>query len=137
MPRHATRTSFVKNDLRLIGNKFSVGTSWNRGKHPGIHPKTEFKKGHIPWWLENGYDPRNTPNWKGFRITKHKGNFYRTFKKILLIDIGKCEMCGNKDKRVLQLHHKDLNPYNNLRENLQLLCANCHLIIHNGEVRGD
>lgn len=45
---------------------------------------------------------------------------------------NKCELCGfegyNKftGKTILQVHHKDGNSSNNLEENLQLLCPNCH-----------
>ena len=116
-----------------IGFK-SGHTPWNKNKSVRLNPKGEFKKGHIPYYLEDGeYDPRKHPAWKGFRITNNKirGNG-NVFKKILIIDIGKCEICGNKDKRVLILHHKNFDNKNNLRENLQLICANCHMIIHYG-----
>lgn len=42
----------------------------------------------------------------------------------------KCERCGFDDPRALQVHHKDKNRKNNRLENLELLCANCHLIEH-------
>lgn len=42
----------------------------------------------------------------------------------------KCENCGITqwlDKPItLEVHHKDGNVANNIRENLQLLCPNCH-----------
>jgi hypothetical protein len=47
----------------------------------------------------------------------------------------KCELCridewmGKKIK--LELHHKDLNHFNNNLENLQILCPNCHSLIPN------
>ena len=31
----------------------------------------------------------------------------------------------------LELHHKDLNHYNNDINNLQILCSNCHMQEHN------
>lgn len=41
-----------------------------------------------------------------------------------------CEQCGiskwNDRPAPLQLDHVDGNPENNLRENLRILCANCH-----------
>jgi hypothetical protein len=62
---------------------------------------------------------------------------YQTFKlKIRMIDEGyiedRCEMCGWNSKRVgetytpCELHHKDGNPHNHRRDNLILLCPNCH-----------
>jgi hypothetical protein len=39
-----------------------------------------------------------------------------------------CEFCGaTKD---LHTHHKDSNPANNVRENIQTLCASCHIQLH-------
>jgi len=42
----------------------------------------------------------------------------------------KCEKCGtimwNNLEIPLELHHKDGNKHNNLLENLEILCRNCH-----------
>lgn len=35
-----------------------------------------------------------------------------------------CERCGSKQKLVR--HHKDRNPRNNRRSNLEILCGDCH-----------
>lgn len=43
---------------------------------------------------------------------------------------SKCMICGINNIAVLQVHHKDKNRYNNEVSNLQILCANCHLLIH-------
>ena len=47
----------------------------------------------------------------------------------------KCEICGLTEwmgKPIpLELHHKDFNHHNNDIENLQILCSNCHMQIHN------
>ena len=44
----------------------------------------------------------------------------------------KCEICGLSEwqgvKLPLELHHKDINHYNNDLNNLQILCPNCHSI---------
>jgi endogenous inhibitor of DNA gyrase (YacG/DUF329 family) len=59
--------------------------------------------------------------------------FYRAF----LYLPHRCDICSNNDFSVLLIHHKDRNRNNNLLENLQILCANCHYKIHfgNGRVR--
>ena len=48
---------------------------------------------------------------------------------------AKCECCGLSEwmgKPIpLELHHKDFNHYNNSLDNLQILCANCHMQAHN------
>lgn len=47
----------------------------------------------------------------------------------------KCEICGLTEWMgvpiPLELHHMDFNHHNNNLSNLQLLCPNCHAIIHN------
>lgn len=52
-------------------------------------------------------------------------------KKIILMEQNfKCNLCGiinwNNKPITLELEHKDGNHYNNLRENLECLCPNCH-----------
>ena len=67
------------------------------------------------------------------------GNFSNSYKRIRLIKEGlkenKCECCGLSDwmgKPIpLELHHVDFNHYNNSLDNLQILCANCHMQTHN------
>lgn len=47
----------------------------------------------------------------------------------------KCEQCGinewNEKRIVIELHHKDGDPTNNVLSNLELLCPNCHSQTHN------
>ena len=47
----------------------------------------------------------------------------------------RCEICGvqewNGIKIPLELHHKDNNHFNNVFENLQILCPNCHSVMGN------
>ena len=51
-------------------------------------------------------------------------------KKVILEQDNKCLNCGNDMwngiEILLELHHKDGNPFNNKRENLEALCLNCH-----------
>jgi hypothetical protein len=41
-----------------------------------------------------------------------------------------CSYCGEKDVRVLAVHHIDENHQNNDVKNLAWLCHNCHSLIH-------
>lgn len=67
------------------------------------------------------------------------GNSSNARKREVLISRGikeaKCECCGLSEwlgKSIpLELHHKDFNHYNNSLDNLQVLCANCHMQAHN------
>lgn len=45
-----------------------------------------------------------------------------------------CETCGRTEK--LHVHHKDHNPFNNTRENLQTLCVRCHALAHSPNYAG-
>jgi gamma-glutamyl phosphate reductase len=56
--------------------------------------------------------------------TKFKSGIalYRKAKK------NKCELCDAV--QFLLVHHKDKNRYNNRLNNLQTICASCHLKIH-------
>lgn len=42
----------------------------------------------------------------------------------------KCSVCGFENILALEVHHIDKNRDNNSIENLKVLCANCHRIIH-------
>ena len=42
-----------------------------------------------------------------------------------------CEKCGYSEHlEIIQLHHKDRNRKNNVEDNLEFLCPNCHLYEH-------
>lgn len=45
-----------------------------------------------------------------------------------LLPNGCCEICGSNKN--VDVHHKDLNPENNLLNNLQRVCRSCHIKIH-------
>jgi 5-methylcytosine-specific restriction endonuclease McrA len=57
-------------------------------------------------------------------------SFGRLRKRVIYEQDGKCNLCGIDDwlgKPIsLELEHKDGNHYNNLRDNLEALCPNCH-----------
>lgn len=56
---------------------------------------------------------------------------YRSLKVRLLKTRGKkCEKCGYKKHEILQVHHKDRDRNNNIMENLELICPNCHYEEH-------
>lgn len=60
----------------------------------------------------------------------------KIIKRIILSERGEsCENCGLSEwlgiKIRLDMHHIDGNPDNNNRENLKLLCPNCHSLTEN------
>lgn len=53
------------------------------------------------------------------------------WKSKLLEEVGKCEHCGYcEEVGILELHHADRDTSNNTRENVLLLCPNCHRLDH-------
>lgn len=56
--------------------------------------------------------------------------YFTTARKWLRKEVTECEECGLGEWRgnplVLEMHHKDGNNTNNTKENLILLCPNCH-----------
>lgn len=94
-----------------------------------------------------GISYKLNPNRKGLKHSESRvdlekllsGNSTNSFKRRRLIEEGvkeaKCECCGLSEwmgKPIpLELHHKDFNHYNNSLDNLQILCANCHMQAHN------
>ena len=94
-----------------------------------------------------GINYRKNPNRKGLIHKESRksleyilnSNMSNSAKRIRLIEDGikeaKCECCGLSEWMgnpiPLELHHKDLNHYNNKLENLAILCSNCHMQAHN------
>lgn len=72
------------------------------------------------------------PTWnKGLVSADFSLNGKGNHKGVLLKERGhKCEKCNNTEwlgkPITIQLEHKDGNHFNNEKENLQLLCPNCH-----------
>ena len=100
------------------------------------------------YYRELGIDYKGNQGADGHKPSKAKKsaleildnpNVSNSKKRIKLIEEGikdnKCECCGLSEwmgKPIpLELHHKDLNHYNNSLNNLQILCANCHMQAHN------
>lgn len=61
------------------------------------------------------------PRWKGDEA-KPSSARYRAH--ALFEVFGKCSRCNEKEAK--HRHHKDENTYNNILENIELLCASCH-----------
>lgn len=49
--------------------------------------------------------------------------------------VQRCDICNyHASKEILGIHHKDGNRKNNERKNLQVLCPNCHSLVHRKHV---
>lgn len=78
------------------------------------------------------YCSRSCANKANFNLRsepKHMNNFRKFWERRGIIN--QCERCGYKECiKILGLHHKDRNPKNNKRDNLEVLCPNCHSLEH-------
>ena len=54
-------------------------------------------------------------------------------REIKIRDNNKCQNCG-KDKAD-QIHHINENPSDNRKDNLELLCYDCHKLLHRKKVK--
>ena len=56
----------------------------------------------------------------------------RNYRRQVITGEDSCSLCGyNKFQGALVVHHIDMNRYNNAKENLVILCSNCHTEVHN------
>lgn len=67
----------------------------------------------------------NSPSWKGDNASPGHAKTRWMSLYPELKDITICEKCGIEGRRI-EVHHNDENVYNNDRENLKVLCVNCH-----------
>jgi 5-methylcytosine-specific restriction endonuclease McrA len=63
-----------------------------------------------------------------------KTELYRKLRLILINQMGgKCQGCAKDLTQTIpiaHIHHKDSNHENDSKENIQLLCQNCHRKVH-------
>lgn len=124
--------SILKNlDIKFTKPKF-------KGQEKRICPvcNVEF----ITYISENkitcSYSCSNTYFRSGKNNGRYKAGHGTNYRNIAFNNYpNKCANCGEKDKEVLVVHHKDHNRKNNIKENLQILCANCHIKLHKSECR--
>lgn len=74
---------------------------------------------------------RNNPNYKRWERSPARRSNPNAMRASLRFQIECCEICGwNIECGVLQIHHRDRNREHNERNNVQLLCPNCHEVEH-------
>lgn len=82
------------------------------------------KSCHCSWTNKNLHLGSNHPQWN-YGEASYKQSFFRSYRGRKV-----CARCGNEDKRVLVIHHRDKDRRNNTLDNLVLLCRNCHCLRH-------
>jgi 5-methylcytosine-specific restriction endonuclease McrA len=91
------------------------------GKFVSKDPRT-YKRNKNNYCSRECFDLRRTENLK--HIKRHT-KYYRD-----LIKNSSCVGCGEKEYYLLHIHHIDGNDLNNQSENLEIVCANCHIKRH-------
>jgi hypothetical protein len=126
---------------KAIGRKGLSGSD-NPATRPEVRQKiSESHKGKVPWNKGlKGWVTEEHKN-KIIKGNKHRAELYGTgylgkkcFSSVLTI--GKkleCPICKKfniRTQTILELHHKDKNPKNNVAENIIILCSRHHLVAH-------
>ncbi len=122
---------WIKTCSKRCGNKLKIGKhfSWNKGtkgicksnsgsfkKGKRNSPKTEFRKGMIPWNFKGGSSHRS----------KRYGVYWEKHRlKILERDKNICQICGKKGDNVDHIIPFRISQDNSF-SNLQTLCRKCH-----------
>lgn len=70
--------------------------------------------------------------WKGNAAQRHTGR--HRAQRLFAADT--CERCSATASEAVKIHrhHKDGNPLNNARENVEILCEPCHIKAHGGKI---
>lgn len=72
----------------------------------------------------------------GLRPKGYK-NGYSVYRRIAFENKGRqCEHCQITNELVLCVHHKDRDRSNNSIDNLEVLCYNCHVLVHRTQYNG-
>lgn len=102
------------------------GTSWrNKYKNPMANKETRKK-------VSDSIKKTHKEMKEGSYVPKVK-KIRRDYRRIAFENKEhKCEICGETNYGVLEVHHKDMNRRNNNIDNLMIVCSKCHhLEIHN------
>lgn len=75
-------------------------------------------------WFGGKRRDQNHPNWVNGKFS------YKNILKRAGVKVA-CNLCMEKDTRILTVHHIDQNRNNNSLGNLAWLCYNCHFLVHN------
>ena len=109
--------------------KFGIVKSWSDipNRKPGHGVKgmfSEEEKNKISERMRG----ENNPGYKKNRNDLTLSGGYSEAQRKFFAENRTCEICGvNSD---IEIHHKDLNPKNNLENNIMFLCSQCHHLWH-------
>jgi hypothetical protein len=108
----------------------SLGLKENGGNYASMQRRLDRLEVDTSHW--------HRQSWSKGKFLKCKDTYIKSssLKKLLIKERGnQCEMCNLstwQDKPIiLELHHIDGNSFNNVADNAQLLCPNCHSFTDN------
>ena len=126
------KLGIIKKTRYWLGKKNTEHSKRMKGKN--VSPKTQFKKGHIPW-IKGKKVPSlakfgdKNPAWQGgLSFEPYSFEFTLQLKELIRKEYKyKCQICNKKQKkRKLSIHHIDYNKKNCNPDNLVPLCNSCH-----------
>jgi len=102
-------------------------TKWSKARFCSKKCETDFKaKEKVNMWLSGTFSGERGHGY---------GKLSKPIERWLLEQANySCQMCGfntlhpRTGNHVLEIHHLDENPYNCSKENLVVLCPNCHAL---------
>lgn len=103
--------------------------------------KLRKRHGHIKGEYECAEETKRRISESNKGKSRNKGNengMYKhgrySIRRIIFEEIKKdycCELCGSIEN--IEIHHKDLNRFNNKINNIMVLCKSCHSKQHRGK----
>ena len=111
----------------MAGRKLSAETRARISAALRGKPKSEAHRASTSAALKGVRRARgpDSPHWKGDNATVNTGYWraHTLYTGPLACEVTECD-------RPAQRHHRDKNPLNNQRDNIQFLCAKHHMQIH-------
>ena len=138
------RSFSTKKDRIKINKKVSKILRGKRPKYPHKFTIEENIRGGIKGaqtkWKQRGVDFKKL-TYEELVIKYHYKMFKGKIKEKYLSErFYVCDHCGNekwlKKNIPLEIHHKDGNKTNIKKENIELICPNCHVFTENYKFRG-
>jgi len=112
----AKKTEIVKDVCHNCGVQIEMRKSVRRSKSGFYYCSRSCSNGKNNTIYRS---KENHPNWTGGKSSYRHGR-----------ELTKCSECGETRYYLLTVNHKDGDRLNNTPENLEDLCANCHITRH-------